>query len=169
MLLKKTGFVSIPFISHKCSSDIKKELRKIVTEFHPQLNLKLIFSNGFSIGSLLRFKDRTPVDLISNVVYLYKCSQCIATYVGETTRYLHTRVADHKGVSPRTSRPLTRPSCSRIREHAELTNHEIVLANFTVLSQCREFETKITESVLIHKLRPSLNSREASVPLNILH
>ena len=32
---------------------------------------------------MLRFKDKTPVDILSNFVYLFKCSQCEGTYVGE--------------------------------------------------------------------------------------
>ena len=32
---KKPVFVSIPFIRHKCNSDIKKELRRISAEFYP--------------------------------------------------------------------------------------------------------------------------------------
>ena len=83
--------------------------------------------------------------------------------MGETTRYPHARVSNHEDVSSRTGRPLSQPPCSRIREHAEQPNHEIVLANFTVQSNCREFDTKITESVLIHKLRLSLNNHDASV------
>ena len=165
---KKPVFISIPFISHKCNSDIKKELRRICTEFYPQINLKIIFSNSFSIESLLKFKDQIPVDLLSNIVYLFKCSQCEASYVGETTRFLHTRVADHKGISSRTARPLTQPSNSRIRNHAEETNHELVFKNFSVVGRCNEYDTKITESVIIHKMRPSLNNHETSVPLNIL-
>ena len=55
-----------------------------------------MFSNSFSYESLLRFKDETPVYILSNIVYIFKCSQCQATYMGETTRHLHTRVADHR-------------------------------------------------------------------------
>ena len=73
------------------------ELRSICAEFYSQFFLKLIFSNNFSIESMLRFKDQTPVDILSNIVYLFKCSLCEATYVGEPTRHLHTRVTDHKG------------------------------------------------------------------------
>ena len=88
--------------------------------------------------------------------------------MGETTRHLHTRVADHKGVSFRTHRPLSQSPNSRISDHAEETNHEIVFNDFRVLSRCNKFDTKITESVLIHHMTPSLNNHEAPVPLNIL-
>ena len=165
---KKPVLVSIPFISHKCNSDIKKELRRICAEVYPQINLKLIFSNNFSIESMLMFKDQTPVDLLRNIVHIFNCSQCEASYVGETTRHLHTRVADHKSVSFRTHRPPPQPLNSGIRDHDKETNLEMVFNDFRVLSRYNKFDTKITESVLIHQMRPSLNKQEASAPLNIL-
>ena len=60
------------------------------------------FLFNFSNVSVLTFKDQTPVDLLTNVVYLFKCSKCEATYVGEITRCLHTRIDFHKSVSFRT-------------------------------------------------------------------
>ena len=132
---KKPVFVSNQFISHKCNSDIKKELRRIYVEFYPQIKLKLIFSNNLSIESMLRVKEQIPVDLLSNIVNFFKCSQWEAIYVEETTRHLHTRVADQKGVSSRTNTPLSHPPNSTIRDHAEETNHELVFNDFRVPSR----------------------------------
>ena len=44
------------------------------------------------------FKVQTPVDLISDDVYVFKRDQCITTYLGETTRHLLNRVAEYEGV-----------------------------------------------------------------------
>ena len=41
------------------------------------------------------------------------------------------------------------------------TTHELVFTNFRVFSNCNEFNTKVTESVLVHQLRPSSNNHEA--------
>ena len=117
---------------------------------------------------MLRFKDQTPVDLLSNIVYLFNCSLCEAIHVGKTTHHLHTRIADHKDVSFRTHRVLSQPPNSRIRDHAEETKHEIVFNDFRALSRCNEIDTKITESVLVHQMRPPLDNHKASVPLNLL-
>ena len=117
---------------------------------------------------MLRFKDQTLVDILSNIFYLFKYSQYKATYAGETTRHFHTRVADHMGVSFRTLRPLSQPPNSRIRDHAEKSNHEIVFNDIRVLSRYYQFDTKVPESALIHQMRLSLNNHEVLVPLNIL-
>ena len=52
--------------------------------------------------------------------------------------------------------------------HAKEIKHELVLNNFHVLSRCKDFDMKITESVLIHQMTHPLNNQEASAPLNIL-
>ena len=165
---KKPLYISIPFISHKTNSDIKKELRKLVSENYPQLSLRIIFANTFTIRSFFNFKDRVPTELLSNLVYRFNCSQCQATYIGETSRHLHTRMSEHRGISPRTLLQVLKPKDSRIRDHSEESNHTFNFTNFKVLKICHPFDLELTESVLIHKLKPNLNRSECSVPLKIL-
>ena len=165
---KKPIYSSIPFISHRTNSAIKKELRRITTMYYPQIDLKLVFSNNFSVKSFFCFKDKIPDDLQSNVVYSYNCGQCQATYVAETSRHLHTRISDYKGVSSRTGRPLSQPPNSRIRDHELETGHRVRSADFKILAKCQKYDLKITESIIIHRLGPTLNSHDASVPLHIL-
>ena len=106
--------------------------------------------------------------LRSNLVYKFSCGQCDATYYGETTRHLKTRIAEHKGLSPRTNLPLCNPNHSSIRDHALETNHGIDNCNFQIVFETSSFDTKISESILIHKFEPSLNNRESSIKLSIL-
>ena len=63
-------------------------------------------------------QSETTGDLSSFIVYLFKCSQCKTTYVGESTRQLHFRVADHEVVSFPTNRPLSKPPNTRISDNA---------------------------------------------------
>ena len=165
---KKSIYCCIPFISHKTNSFIKKSMRDIVSKNYPHLNLRLIFTNSFTVSSFFRFKDRVPTELVSNAVYLFKCRQCSIQYIGETSRHIITRVCDHKGISSRTGRPLTKPGNSRILEHSTSCNHSIGLSDFKVLKTCKALDLKLTESVCIHRFKPDLNNHEQSVPLNIL-
>ena len=116
---------------------------------------------------MVRFKDRIPDLLKSNVVYKYECAQCDASYVGETTRHLRTRVAEHKGVSARTGKPVNR-SHSNILEHAMITGHIILDQNFKIITTTQSDVLKISESIHIKEKVPSLNSQDSSQPLNIL-
>ena len=62
----KPLYVSIPFISHKTNSDIKKELGKRIPEHDPQLRLRIILTENFSICSFFKFKDSFPAEMLSN-------------------------------------------------------------------------------------------------------
>ena len=137
-------------------------------KFYPQIHLNLIFKNNFSIESFFQYKDKIPTSVLSNVVYKYTCEQCTATYYGETTRHLCTRIAEHKGLSSRTGKPLTHPPFSSIRDHCLLYGHGLESKNFSIIHKCENpFDTRVSESILIQKDKPTLNTME-SYNLNIL-
>ena len=106
--------------------------------------------------------------MLSNVVYKFTCGQCTATYYGETTRHLKTRIAEHRDLSARTGKPVTRPLHSSIRNHALDTGHDINSDNFKVVFNSNAGDLRLAESIIIHKNRPNLNNMDSSVPLNIL-
>ena len=103
---KKSSFCAILFISLRANSQIKKCGREILRTNYPHLKMKLVFVNSFKVGSFFKFKDRPPTSLVSNAVYLFKCGQCSASYIGETSRQIVTLVCDHKAISSRTSKEL---------------------------------------------------------------
>ena len=75
---------------------------------------------------MLRFKDQTPFDLKTNIVYIFKCRHCDGKYMGEDTHHFHTRFVDHMAVSFRTGSLSSQPPDSRFREHTEENNNELV-------------------------------------------
>ena len=58
-----------------------------------------VFRSSTRLSSFFPFKDKVPKFLRSGVVYLFKCRCCSASYVGQTTHHLHTRVSEHLGIS----------------------------------------------------------------------
>ena len=105
--------------------------------------------------------------LCSNVVYKYQCAQCGALYVGETIRHLKTRSAEHKGISVRTGKPLS-TTHSNILDHAMQTGHRVLNSSFSILCVDNPDLLKISESIQIKTLKPSLNDKESSYQLLIL-
>ena len=97
---KKKLYACIPYLHKTANNNISKDIQALVNRFYPHINLNLIFQNDFSIKNFFPFKDKIPVFMQSNVVYKYKCEQCLATYYGETSRHLRTRIAEHRGLSP---------------------------------------------------------------------
>ena len=106
----------------------------------------------------------------SGVVYLFKCQCCSASYVGQTTRHLHTRISEQLGISPITGKPSSSPVMSSIFSHLNSTGHSANFDDFEILSSCSDTcELMIHESLLISKLKPSLNLQGSSIPLNLLN
>ena len=86
--------------------------------------------------------------------------------MGETSRHLKTRIAEHRGVSARTGRQMCNVR-SNIFQHRVDTGHTVTPDAFEVLHSGSE-NLKLTESILIHSLKPSLNTNLYSTPLNVL-
>ena len=157
---KKKLYINLPYLNKLSNKSINNDIQKLINRFYPHINLNIIFQNNFSIASFFPFKDRIPTSMISNLVYKYSCAQCPATYYGETSRHLHTRIAEHRGLSSRTGIPITNPSHSNIRNHAMEKSHEINSDNFSILfkSTNKGVDVKIAESLYILKDKPTLNT-----------
>ena len=165
---KQEFFIKIPFMSKETNASIKKDILELVSRFYPQLSLKLIFVNNFSISSFFNYKDRVPPLVTSDLVYQYICPQCSEIYVGETSRHLETRISDHRGVSSRTGLPLANPK-SNIYSHFLNTGHPILRSSFKIIHSNRNSSLKLVESIFIHKLKLSINGMQFSTPLRILN
>ena len=106
--------------------------------------------------------------MLSNVVYKFTCRQCNATYVGETSRHLQTRIAEHRGLSARTGHPVSYPVNSHIRDHCIENNHDLGTGDFEILCKTDNFDVRMAESILINKIKPNLNCADSSVPVHII-
>ena len=85
--------------------------------------------------SLLSFLFRIKKLMRSGVVYLFKCQCCSASYVGQTTRHLHTRISEHLGISPIiTGKPSSSPVMSSVFPH--LTSIICYFVSVFFLSPC---------------------------------
>jgi hypothetical protein len=103
------------------------------------------------------------------IVYHFKCRCCSASYVGRTTSHLHTRVSEHLGISALTGNKSSNPKLTSILQHLNNTGHTASLDDFKILSSCPSSdELMIHESLLISKLKPTLNVQGSSVPLLLL-
>ena len=87
---KKTIYFCLPFTgSH--SLQIHTQVRRLCNA----ASLTLA-SDSSSIPSHVH----VPKYPRSGIVYVFKCRCCSASYVGQTTRHLHTRNSKHLGISP---------------------------------------------------------------------
>ena len=87
--------------------------------------------------------------MCSDLVYKYECNRCNATYIGETSIHLCTRIQEHSRVGSR----------SNIAEHNIKCKSNISIDNFKIL--CRNFkdywERVMCEALMIGSFNPKIN------------
>ena len=92
-----------------------RKLRDIFRRYYA-IDIRIVFTS-FKVRNYFSLKCRTPLPLLANVVYKFKCScDTNKIYIGKTMRHLATRVREH-GNSP-----------SAINQH--LTSCETCKRNF---------------------------------------
>ena len=105
---KKIVYFPIQFLGPQ-SFAFRNKLTNLLRDFYPQVTLRVIFRSDNTIQRFFRYKDRIPDALQSSIVYLYECSRCNATYIGQSKRHLRTKIAEHQGRSFRTNQHLSKP------------------------------------------------------------
>jgi len=89
-LEKASSFFTTPYLPN-----VTEQFRSIIKN----MNIRLSY---FSLNKLKKFirahKDNIPSECKNNVVYKINCSECDASYVGQTSRMLKTRVSEHRSV-----------------------------------------------------------------------
>ena len=161
-------YCSIPYISEFKNQKIVSELNLIFRKYYPQLNLRLIFKNNFTIQNFFKFKDVIPENVRSNLVYEFQCRTCKSYYIGETTRHFHTRISEHLGISPRTGAPLSKTNSS-IFQHKLETGHSIDKTDFKIIHSGNSLDLRTFESIFIRDRQPCLSEQYSSEPLYILN
>ena len=165
---KRTISIRLPFLG-KLSIQLRKQLREIYKQCVPNVKLDIVFHSKNRLRNAFSFKDVIPKELQSLVIYKYKCSVCNdACYVGKTKRHFQVRSYEHLGKSIFTNKPYkyTKENATVVRKHIADCQHASDLDEFSIIgSASNDFHLKIKESLVIKKLKPSLNTQEDSIPL----
>ena len=151
-----------------CIKKLNRDVTKVVMQCFPQIKLNLIPMNNNNIKKFFQHKEKTPSTLSSSIVYDYNCPNCQLGYIGSSNRCLRTRIGEHRGVSERTGRPLTRPLISQIRSHQETCKSAITNEDFSILFKASDnSELRIAESIFIRDKKPTLNMENSSFKLTL--
>ena len=163
---KERIYLGLPF--HGKPTDLlRRAIRCICRKYLPHKDVIIYFKSGVRVKNFFQIKDRTPLAMRSSVVYQFTCASCQASYIGQTTRHLHHRVAEHAGVSHLTGRPVKTLVHSSIRDHCrQCEGQDCSLRDFKVLaSGSTDIDLLVRERLLIEKLKPALNGNSGSFEL----
>jgi hypothetical protein len=143
---KKT--VSIPFIE-QLSYKISRVLRKF--------DIRTVMVPGATIRNIACLtKDKIAMEETPNCVYVIGCSECDATYVGETKRRLKNRITEHKAAVRNAN-----DKDSALSEHAIEKLHIPDWNSIKIVSKDRDFRTRrFKEAVAIFNQKNPLNRNE---------
>jgi hypothetical protein len=151
------------------SLQIRTQIQRLCSVAFPHISIRIVFRPTLRLSNFFMFKDKIPDALRSCVVYSFKCRCCSASYVGQTVRHLHTRVSEHLGISALTGKTSSSPQLTSIFSHLSHSGHTASLVDFKILSSCSSpDELLVRESLLISKLKPTLNQQGSSIPLSLL-
>ena len=155
---KQIIYLKLPYyeqIFHK----LKRNLLFVLQRNYPQIDFRLVFYNNFSIKNFCNHKDSTPKSLRSGIVYEFTCGNCSVSYIGSTSRQLHARFSEHKGLSFRSNLPLNNPPYSSIYNHCHSKKHNLDFNCFKILNNNNQPDSlRILESLAIKQFKPQLNA-----------
>ena len=164
---KKEIFICLEYLG-KISLQSKKQLIEIFRTCQKNVKLNVVFRSSNRIRNAFRFKDLIPSYMNSKVIYKYKCNICNDVYIGETKRHILVRQYEHIGKSILTEKPLkyNEKDATAIRKHCHHKDHRTDINCFSLIgSASNKFHLKLKESLLILKMKPSLNIAKESMPL----
>ena len=164
---KKELFIVLPYLGMP-SLCLRTRLQKSINSNISFCKIKIIFKSSKRLANVFRFKDKTPLCLLSNIVYKFTCGRCNATYYDETCRHFKVRVGEHSGISPLTNKRSKSRKSTAVKDHMLICDQPVSFDDFKVLASSNsEFHLKIKESLLIPRDQPVLNKNEASLLLHL--
>ncbi|KYN19622.1 hypothetical protein ALC57_08098 [Trachymyrmex cornetzi] len=140
------------------------EPRKKIKNYLKKYNTIRVAHQGFNkLNSIIKVqKDKLKKMLHTNVVYKIFCKDCDATYVGQTSRTLKTRIGEHKNhINWNTQQR------SVIAEHRLEYSHEFDWNNIKILDEENMLDKRLTsEMIYIQKQKNSSNMQTDTELLN---
>ena len=158
---------SLEFLG-KLSLQVKKQLNDIFQSCHKNVKLTVVFKSPNRIRNAFHFKEQLAKSINLEVLYKYTYDTCNSVYIGKTKRNLLVRQYEDLGTSIFTDKALiyTEKDATTIRKHCYKHQHNSRLDNFQVLGNAvKNFHLQLKESLLILKMKPSLNIAKESMPL----
>ena len=128
----------------------------------------LFFKSSVRMSNAFRFKDQIPKCLNSMLLYKFTWNTCNSVYIGKTKRHYLERQFEHLGLPVFTKKALrySDKDPTVIRKHCHHQNHVNCTDNFKIMgNSVGNYFLQLKESLLILKLKPSLNVAKESMSL----
>ena len=150
-------------IGEKIVKQMQKYVRQSVNTENRKVTINAMYRSR-KLSTRFNIKDKTKLEHMHNIVYYVPCpnKKCDDDYTGETKRRIENRTDEHS----------KKDKNSHVLQHSIATKHNRVsLKNFKILGQGyrTNFRRKISESLYIKQLKPSLNVQKDSYKLALFN
>ena len=153
---KSKIFLVLPYFNSQMD-EFASRLSNFVSRYYPTVKFRVMFTCPTTLGKMFSFKEKTPNDLRSLLVYKINCSNCNDFYIGKTSRCLIRRIHEHKSGTG------TGDYKSSLYKHSQDTGHVIDYNNVEILDTASsDHKLLLKEMLYINKLKPTLNKQTKS-------
>ena len=134
---------------------ILRSMKKYARNLLPKKPTLQITYTGKKISSQFNIKDKTNFEHQHDLIYHVNCPipTCGDNYIGETARRIHERIKDHNGRNYKSH--MLKHSIEKHLDNVAQENFKIIAWNFIN----DKWKRKISESLWIKDLRPTLNAQ----------
>lgn len=149
--------VVLPYIK-----GLSEEVRRIMNGH----GLDVLYTVPRKLDCLIsKGKDQLPANKRTNVIYKLTCNDCSACYIGQTKRYLETRIKEHfKDIKKHES------NYSVVSNHRASYNHDFNWSAVFILHNESNFKKReIGEMIYIKKHKDSINLQKDTDNLNSIY
>ena len=136
---------------------VSEPLRRVLVP----LGVRVCYRPAMTLRQMIsKPKDRVPSIQKSGVVYKIPCASCPASYIGQTGRKLRQRLDEHRRAVRQADF-----NASALAEHAWTMEHPVDWDNVQVLSNPRDFTTRLVEeAIAIRNTSNTLNRDKGALP-----
>ena len=125
-------------------AELSEQVRRVCRDY----NIRTAFKSASTLRTtLVRVKDPIPIEKKSGVVYEVPCS-CGKVYIGETKRFLKTRMKEHRAAAR-----LGQLEKSAVAEHAWQDGHTIDWSDVRILDETPKNSVLLIKEALHIRLR----------------
>ena len=147
-------------------------LSKCISRSLSKHNIQVAMTPAKTLRKILVHpKDRIEKTSNVGVVYEIPCTNCESKYIGETGRWLGTRIKEHKtdteknkkGQYTGSTTSLTEQNTSAVTDHINIHNHSTNWENVDVVSkETNRFARIVKEAIAIRRTLQNMNRDEGT-------